>query len=287
MSKHYAINKLILNGDGAFPIRGRCKPDEGSEIIIFQEMSDDINFVSHAKVASVKYEDLGEGRRGTGTAIIDRLEPLLGERPLSGLSGSLQKTRFFLEPQRHFRQDIVALSPEDFQAIQTGEVDLPRSIFRMTFHALPLELQAEFVRLHANLFPKIEGRGRWFDYNALAAALLDFYEERLSMGFNLLQMVETSYPSSIPGVPDISGLYLSAGSIENERSPQMIPLGLTVGDLLSFGQESYVTGGLFAFAAKESGSKSSPGSGFIADARAALEESSQSMGGRKWRDSIF
>jgi len=161
----------------------------------------------------------------------------------------------------------------------------------MIFHALPLELRAEFVRLNPTLFPQSEGRNQNFDYPPLAITLLTFFEERFDAGFELLQMVVDTFPVGIEGVPDISELYLAPGELPESQGRELIPLGTMTQELLVFGRENFTTSGLRSLKRSSSEGQGPEtqvlDSNFIAQATDILANVDQTEVGRKWLDSIF
>lgn len=319
MPSFYAIDKAAIDGEVVVVIEGRCRPDEGSSALLFERAGGDINFLARASIVRPIYETLPSGRKGPGRFELEDFSEIGEERPLSALAGSLEKTRFFLEPERHFKQVITSLSYRDFETIISGKVDMARSIFRMTFHALPLPLQAQFVLEHADLYPAFEGRSHHFNYPALAATLLNFFEERFGAGFELLQLLEGAYPASLEGVPPLQELYVSEGE-DVEGGTDSIPVGRGTLTLLSFSRESFVFRGLPGGLQLEGGESLAElpalsgehdprdhetGTdevateslaevvppqqiGFIGTARAALSEGQDRMfWRRKWTDTIF
>ena len=183
--------------------------------------------------------------------------------------GSLQRTRHFLEPWDDFKSWIVALSRQDWRTIHDYVVAIDRSIYRSLFHALPLEMQAEFGRQHADLFPN----GRRLRYTRLAETLIAYLEDTLAEHWQLFGALQAKYPSNLEGMPPLEQLWLTNGN----GSARLRSGGIR------FGSDVIALHGILGRLVSPS---PDAGSSLLAECRTQLETADPGDG-REWTDQIF
>lgn len=193
---------------------GRPRLAKGNDLIGFEKQSKGVCFLGTSKVIDTK--DL----RGEDVTIrlvtFERLTEFPEPRLLSALAGSLARVYRFLEPERHFRHRIVALTKGDFQTITEKRIDPNRSIFRYLFAALPLEMQTDFIRLNAGIMPS-KAASRIEDYSALAQRIVSFFEERVRKTLELLASVPAAHAKiHAAALPSLKDLYFVSHDTKEE-----------------------------------------------------------------------
>jgi hypothetical protein len=223
MSEAYAIDKAFITDDLFDPESPtRTRPRVGASVLLFERVDqEDLAFIGTATVIDTAVEPVI--RSVTGRTVEDlRAAPpyqlsavttFEEPRSLISLGGSLQRTRDFLDPATRFRSPIVPLSTQDQMTIVENEIDMGRSVFRILFHALPLEIQAAFVRDHAALYPSLT-QNENYDYAVLSTALVQYLTAKLNLCFDALAMLQDAYPQEIAGIPAFNELYVGPGSEE-------------------------------------------------------------------------
>jgi len=188
MAEHYyAVNKSSISGTIIEHTLGpyRAHVREDSDLVIFSFSGEEVYFTGTSRTTEVHEREQDD--HVVQTITIEELRPYPEERRLSVLAGSLEKVYRFLEPSRHFqRRPIIRLTEQDYVTIAKNTIDVYRSTFRILFESLPVGVQADFIRLHLDVFPW-DRDGRIHTYRELAPLLVKFYRTEVSSPLVLLR----------------------------------------------------------------------------------------------------
>jgi hypothetical protein len=204
-------------------------------------------------------------------------KPFDAPRPLREIAGSLQRVYRYLDPGRHFSRKVNALRRDDYRAIVDGKVEIPRSIFRYLFSALPLAVQSEFVRTYPGSFPRT-AQGYVTQYSALCRELFTFLDTRVRVPLQLLADTAAAYATiRRAGVPSFAVWRLlpevDGGEVSHFGVQRSIPFGATALEASRMTEANPLFGGA-----------SSRGI-LLAECRRELEELDGKE--RRWRDPVF
>jgi hypothetical protein len=186
--------------------------NESDELILFERAEQSVLFIGRTSVLQAETLD----REAVQSVSFKQITPFEEERELTALAGSLERVYRFLHPERHFRRKIVRLPEQDFQTIVHNKIDVHRSIFRYLFSALPIELRADFVRRHIDLYP-LTHKGEVKGYAELCPRLIEYYREYVSGSFNLIHLAVQQFHKlqGIHQLGRLSEFVLTDGSAEN------------------------------------------------------------------------
>jgi hypothetical protein len=214
---YFAVRHDAVTGQSLFTRFGRSRPrlSKDDSVVLYEKSGRKVDFIGTAAVESVQSEE-SKGTNIGQEITLTRLQRFPEERPLTCLAGSLQKVYRFMTPERHFQRAIVKLTHADFEAIAQYRIDLHRSIFRYLFSALPIELQADFVRLCVREF-RLSPNGEVTQYEHLCPLILSYYTDHVGAPFQLIQAVAREFGrlDGINGVGELDDLYLADGATEN------------------------------------------------------------------------
>lgn len=213
-SRYYAIACDLIDRR-SFEVKvgpGNPRCVAGSGLIGFERENDDVYFLGTSRVESAEEKESNGIRRCT--VKVDELTDFSRPRRLSVLAGSLEKVYRFLDPDRHFRRNIVGLPKSDYQAIVEERIDLNRSIFRYLFSALPLDIQTEFIRSHIEVLPARSGE-KIRDYSELAVAMISFYERKVREPLDMCARTAKIYSQiDASNMPPLQRLELTSGDMD-------------------------------------------------------------------------
>jgi hypothetical protein len=198
---------------------------------VFKRESKDLMFVGQSSVLEASRLAVSEGGAESQINKVQfaPIEEFESPRPLREMAGSLQRVYRYLDPNRHFARQVNALQRDDYETIAKASIEIPRSIFRYLFSALPLPIQSEFVRTYPGSFPST-AQGFVHVYAELARELLTFLESRVRVPIQLLASVASAYGTiERAKVPQVREWWLAPGEdTEDKVSPKRqvrIPVG--------------------------------------------------------------
>jgi hypothetical protein len=224
----FAVEENLLRGDEVLlPTgQGRVRLHAGARVVAFTRVEDDIAFTGTSIVEAVTAVAVDEG---VFQRVRFRRADIWAERALlRSVAGSLEKIYRPLKPVIHFRRSIHLLPVNDYRAIVDRKIDVARSIFRFLFSALPLQLQAEFIRTYPGEFP-MAAQGRIRSYGDLAPELVRFFRSTVRPVWSLLRNLGDAHGRIASDPPvEMSDLYVSG-----EDGADELPLGLFVRELAS------------------------------------------------------
>lgn len=215
---YFAIRRDLLRRVTYLNHLGRSHPRLATDdsLVVYEKNGGEVIFVGTSSVASVQDQESSEGG-AIQVATFSSVEEFSEPRLLPVLAGSLEKVYRFLRPELHFKRVIVKLSRPDFYTIVKNEIDLYRSMFRYLFTALPIELQADFVRRNITSFP-LSRKGELTDYRPICPIIVAYYQTNIVDSFGLLQRLSSQFDRlrGISGVPPLESLYFTDGDGQNE-----------------------------------------------------------------------
>ena len=277
--QHYAIDSKLTD---SIQFEIKLKPfvarlEAGDRFVVF-ERKDEIVFVAKGEVVSIA--DRIEAEEGSSEPVTVRLvqisevEPLDEPRSLIVVAGSLEKIYRYIDPQRHFiGRNILKLSKNDFQTIDTGRLYLSRSVFRFLFSALPVALQAEFVRQHIEQM-SLSPDGEIQAYGELAPLIVEFVSDRISEPLQMMNQIATLHKKLGNVAPPIQDLYLTTDEDLEARKT----------DPIAFGRTATASTGIMG--AKSLFPTDQIDESLLSEARELLMEIDDNEE-RKWQDPIF
>jgi len=254
--------------------RFRTRVEPNSIAVIYQRTTGDVKFVGIVIVESVRESSEGDARLQVIT--LSESLPFPEPRELSVLAGSLEKVKYFLAPERHFKRSVLKLSRKDFRSIVNLTIDIHRSVFRYLFSALPLELQADFIRQHIDSIP-LSSNGTVIDYEPIAPLLVKYYQNHVRNSFELVDLVVKKFSEmDVEGFTHLNSLMLTDSNGENT---------------IHFGRDSEIVSGLFSQNALFA--KGEDRGTLVEEALMQIEGEGQIMAKtppsvrRRWNDTLF
>ena len=222
----FAVRDLVLRTQPLRHTLGpfRARLVRGAECVVFSADWQGGKFLGTAQVTEVR--DTTEGERRVQLAQFSSITPFDHPRELSVIGGSLDKVKYVLEPQRHFKRNILKISRRDFSTITANEVDVRRSVFRYLFAALPMAVQTVFLQgenVDLEKFYADEGASR----QGLDEAILSFMKNDVLPQFELVAGVAYATANiNVRGMPSVRELVMTDGRGENP-----VALGRLSGDV--------------------------------------------------------
>lgn len=217
---YFAVRDLILRDQ---PVRNtlgpfRARLVRGAECVVFSADSQDGKFIGITQVIQVR--ETTDGDRRIQFAEFTDITRFEHAREFSVIAGSLDRVKNVLEPHRHFTRSVLKVSPRDYATIVENEVDVPRSVFRYLFAALPMEIQTAFLQQENVDLAKFYG-GAGSVMKGLDEAILSFMQKRVLPQFELVAGVASAIARlNVRALPPIRELMMTDG-----RGEQPVALG--------------------------------------------------------------
>jgi hypothetical protein len=184
------------------------------KLVVFEREPDDVYFIGTAEIIEV--EDIRKEQSFFQISHISSLEKFPSVRKLSVLAGSLEKVYRFLEPAKHFKRKIVAISDNDLMTILNNEIDIFRTISRYFFSILPFGAKMDFINENRDVL-SLTRQNELCNYNSFAGIILTFFQENIWNGLKKLENLKVVF-SQIEGndMPKLEDLVLSSDE-NNEK----------------------------------------------------------------------
>ena len=237
-SSAYAIDRDFVEQVTVSMELGGPRPQlrKGNAIVVFDRHDGSLDFVGTSNIISSSIENVSDARLDLQKNVVTFGEIRMFDkpRPLNTIAGSLHRVYRFLEPQKHFKRRVNALSSQDYKTIVDYSLEIPRSIFRYLFSAIPLAIQSEFVRTYPRSFP-LTAEGHIESYGELADELISFLDNRVGATLRLLTDVALAYEGITHAeIPPLSSLHLAPGRSEQFSRSRPVSENVTVG-MIAFG----------------------------------------------------
>lgn len=228
--RFYAVDGMDLGPELQLERGLNARPylAEGDKIVLYKKRDEDVVFYATAIV-----DDLTEvpDSREPDYLIVSLSEPgeLREQVALSVVAGSLRKTRNFLDPAREFDRRVVNLREDDYFTIVERRVDVSRTVFYYLYSSMPPILRLQFTDSYAKRHG-YELPLRVRNYDAVARALVEFFQERVAQPLGVVERLVKVYGSlteTAPALPPIRDLRLvtSTGTPGGLRRADSVPFG--------------------------------------------------------------
>jgi hypothetical protein len=213
---------------------------EAGQLFVFQQQGKIIGFDDPVLKPQTTLEKLeNEQKRLTGNPVKeefihgidieitdDSQQPIL----LDDIAFSLASVYRFIQPEKHFQQQVRRLPKEDFKTIADRLVYVARTAFGKIANALPRDNKLEFVLLAIDKFGTLDYKRIKFS-DALAFLLLYIRENIISQGMFLVEtdnMLRNNFGDNLP-VDEIALIeqdIITEDADVHESKPNLVSLKL-------------------------------------------------------------